>query len=155
MKNGIRNPHVVAALFWLFVGFLVSISSLLVKIGTVSHPQPGFMSFFAGLLLIGLACSLLISELRAGRATPSILAFLGLNRSFLTVICCLVGYALLLESLGYLVSIGAFVFITVKMRSPGRWMSPLLWSIGVPTGTYLLFVLFLKLEFPKGVFGIG
>lgn len=145
----------ISVLFWLVIGVSVTLASIKLGIGRVSNPGPGFMSFFAGLLVIFLSLLLAGSEIRKrgyklpSHFTPST------NVNFIIALCSLFGFVLVFNTLGYLISIGLFVFILFKTTAPKKWLSPLYWSIGVSLATYFLFSFLLKCTFPKGIFNLG
>ncbi len=75
---------------------------------------------------------------------------LAASKQVLVMIACLLGYALVLEWAGYLISVGLLVFIAIKMRSPGKWASPMFWAIGVSLVSYFVFSTLLECKFPRG-----
>ena len=150
---GLRE--IISISFWLVIGVSVSLGALKLGLGSASHPSVGFMSFFAGLLLILLTVILAISEIRKGKSGPPTAFSLTPNKNILIVICSLIFFALVLETLGYLISMGLFIFVLFKIKTPKKWGAPLAWSIGISSGTYLLFTIFLKCNFPRGLLNLG
>jgi hypothetical protein len=150
---GLREK--ISILFWLIIGVSVSFGALKLGLGSASHPSVGFMSFFAGLILILLTLLLAISEIKKGKSSPPTPFSLTPNKNILIVICSLIFFALVLETLGYLISMGLFIFVLFKIRAPKKWVAPLMWSIGVSFSTYFLFTIFLKCNFPRGILNFG
>ena len=54
-----------SSLVWLGIGLLICVGSLELSLGTFHHPGPGFLSFFAGLIVGVLA---LVVHLQSRRA---------------------------------------------------------------------------------------
>src|SRR4030042_4482845 len=117
---GLREK--ISILFWLIIGVSVSFGALKLGLGSPSHPSVGFMSFFAGLILILLTLLLAISEIKKGKSSPPTPFSLTPNKNILIVICSLIFFALVLETLGYLISMGLFIFVLLKIRAPKKWV---------------------------------
>lgn len=145
----------ISILFWLVIGASVSLGAWKLGIGRVSHPGVGFMSFFAGLILVLLTLVLAVLEIKKGKFKSSISPSLTLNKNVLIVICSLIVFPVVLETFGYLISMGLFIFTLFKVRTPKKWVSPLLWSIIISITSYLLFYNLLKCNFPRGVLNFG
>ncbi len=142
---------IISTLFWIIIGVLVSFASIKLNIGDVKHPGPGFMSFYAGLILIFLTLLMAGSKIKKGRDTKSVSFAQAINVNFVIVLCSLFGFALILNFLGFLVSIGLFVFVLLKITAKKKWLTPLLWSIGVSLVTYFVFSVLLKCNLPLGI----
>lgn len=145
----------ISVLFWLVIGVSVTLASIKLGIGQVSNPGAGFMSFYASLLLIFLSLLLAFLEIRKRGSKLSSAFSLSVGKNLIITFCSLVGFVLILKTLGYLISIGLFVFVLIKTAAPRKWLSPLLWAIGVSLATYFLFSVLLKCNFPQGVFNLG
>jgi hypothetical protein len=145
----------LSVLFWFAIGVSVSIESLKLEIGGVSKPGPGFMSFYAGLFLIFLSLLLAALEIRKSRHGPSGHFSLSINRNLIITLLSLFCLAFFFTTLGYLISVALFVFVLFKSTAPKKWLGPFLWSLGVSVGTYLVFSILLRCNFPKGIFGLG
>lgn len=145
----------ISILFWLVIAVSVTLASIKLGIGQVSNPGAGFMSFYAGLLLIALSLLLAFLEIRKrGSKLPSTFS-LSIGKNLIIAFCSLVGFVLILKTLGYLISIGLFVFVLFKTTAPKKWLNPFFWAIGVSLATYFLFSILLKCNFPPGVFHLG
>ncbi len=149
------SKDIISTLFWLIIGIMVSLGSVKLHIGQPTNPGPGFMSFYAGILLIILSLLSAVINIRKRRIKTSIPLSLGLSTNLIVVVCSFFGCALVFETLGYLISIGLFVFVLFKITAPKKWLSPLICSIGVALGVYLVFSLLLQLNFPRGIFNLG
>lgn len=145
----------ISVLFWLVIGVSVTLASIKLGIGRLSNPGAGFMSFYAGLLLIVLSLLLAVLKIRKGKPKLSSTLSLSIGKSLIIAFCSLVGFVLILKTLGYLISIGLFVFVLFKTTAPKKWLNPLFWAIGVSFATYFLFSVLLKCNFPQGVFNLG
>jgi hypothetical protein len=66
----------------------------------------------------------------------------------------LLGYALLLEPLGFILCTLIFMIVLLAFVEPQRWFLVLLVSIATTTASYLIFQLWLKSQLPSGFLGI-
>ncbi len=144
----------IAIVFWFLLGISVSLSAIKLRIGQVNNPGPGFMSFWAGLFLVVLYVLLGASRLRRGRRKVSARFSPSVNRNLVITFFSLFCLASVFTTLGYLISVALFVFVLLKMTAPGKWLGPLLWSIGFSLGAYLLFSVLLRSELPRGILNI-
>jgi len=145
----------ISVLFWLVIGVSTTLASIKLGIGRVNNPGAGFMSFYAGLLLIILSLVLAALGIRKRRFTPSSSFSLPISKNLVIALCSLFGFVLVLKTLGYLISTGLFVFVLFKITAPKKLLGPLFWAIGVSLATYFLFSVLLNCNFPKGVFSLG
>ncbi len=148
-----RNTDQSSSLFWLVVAAGIVLLSLKYGVGNFHEPGPGFITFFAGAILIVLSLALFFSNFR-GRAEPSSLRSLwaGLETGkVLYVLFLLVAYIFLLKPVGFL--IGTFLLLALLFRVKGSYhlKTVLLISLLVTAGSYLVFEIWLKAQLPKGI----
>jgi putative tricarboxylic transport membrane protein len=150
-----RNTDQSSGLFWLVVGIGIAISSLKYGFGTLHEPGPGFITFFAGAILIILSLSLFLSSFRDQKTQVSLQTlWAGLETGkILYVIVLLVAYTFLLKSLGFLISTFFLLFLLFRVKGTYRLKSIFLMSLLVTVGSYIIFEIWLKAQLPKGVLG--
>jgi putative tricarboxylic transport membrane protein len=117
------------------------------------------MSFFSGLAMILLgSISLFFKEPQELANTEEIKAERALSRKkirrFWVPLSLLFAYIVLLEPLGFLLATFLFLFSLFKLKDK-RWLPPLIFSAVVVLVSYLFFSVWLKAQFPKGIFHIG
>lgn len=71
-------------------------------------------------------------------------------RDFLVVPALIILYALVLESLGYLLSTLFFLLAGMLCMGRRKWTSNLLWALWFSLGTYFLFTHWLDVQLPRG-----
>jgi putative tricarboxylic transport membrane protein len=150
-----RNPDQSSSLFWLVIGIGIALCSLKYGFGNLHEPGPGFITFFAGAILIILSLSLFFSSCR-DQKTPVSLQTLwaGLETGkVLYVIVLLVAYTFLLKSLGFLISTFFLLFLLFRVKGTYRLKSIFLMSLLVTVGSYIIFEIWLKAQLPKGILG--
>ncbi len=146
--------EIVSGGFWLCVAIAVLFASVHLGLGSYDNPGPGFMAFWAGLLLAGLSSILLLFNL-SGKGKAAALVDLWQGRKWsvsVLVVATLILYGLVLAKLGY---IPATFGLMVILFSVGKIKLP----IAIPGAllaalfTFALFNWFLKMPLPRGIFG--
>ena len=150
-----RNTDGSSGLFWLVVGIGITINSLKYGFGTLHEPGPGFITFFAGAILIILSLSLFFFSFKDQKARTRLQTlWAGLDPSkVLYVILLLVAYTFLLKPIGFLISTFFLLFLLFRVKGNYRLKSIFLMSLLVTVGSYIIFEIWLKAQLPKGVLG--
>ena len=150
-----RNTDQSSGLFWLVVGIGIAISSLKYGFGTLDEPGPGFITFFAGAILIILSLSLFFSSFRDQKARIRLQTlWAGLDPGkVLYVIVLLVAYTFLLKPIGFLISTFFLLSLLFRIKGTYRLKTVFLMSLLVTVGSYIIFEIWLKAQLPKGVLG--
>jgi len=151
-----KCTDLVSGLFWLMIGLLLSFCSLTYQIGSFIQPGPGFLPLGLGLLLIFLSCILLLVHEKKvspiGQKGLSSL-FSGWRRLAYTVLVLLVTI-FLFEQIGSLFTVFLLVFFSMLVTGPRNWRTPLIVALLSALGIYMVFILLLKQELPRGPLGI-
>ncbi len=146
-----------SSLVWLGTAIFICVGSLRLSLGEFHNPGPGFLSFYAGLILGALALVIHLQSRKAPSADKKDKA-IWTNRQkgfkmVLTVLALLV-YGVIMNYLGFLVSTFIFLAFLLKVIEPQRWSVALLGSLVASMAFYLLFELGLQSQLPKGPFQI-
>jgi membrane-associated HD superfamily phosphohydrolase len=151
-----KCTDLVSGLFWLIIGLLLSFWSLTYQIGSFIQPGPGFLPLGLGLLLIFLSCILLLVHEKKvspiGQKGLSSL-FSGWRRLVYTVLVLLVTI-FLFEQIGSLFTVFLLVFFSMLVTEPRNWRTSLIVALLSALGIYMVFILLLKQELPRGPLGI-
>ena len=148
-----RNTDQSSGLFWLVVGIGIAISSLKYGFGTLHEPGPGFITFFAGAILIILSFALFLSSFKnpEGRSNLQSL-WAGLDPGkVLYVFVLLVAYTLLVKPVGFLISTFFLLSLLFRIKGTYRLKTVFLMSLLVTMGSYIIFEIWLKAQLPKGI----
>jgi putative tricarboxylic transport membrane protein len=150
-----RNPDQSSSLFWLVIGVGIVLCSLKYGVGTLHEPGPGFITFFAGAILIVLSLSLFLSTFRDRKTRASLQSlWAGLETGkVLYVIVLLVAYTFLLKPVGFLIGTFFLLFLLFRVKGSYRLKTIFLMSFLVTVGSYIIFEIWLKAQLPKGVLG--
>jgi len=143
-------------LFWCILGIFIGIMSVRLGLGNLHKPGIGFAPLLAaGILTVSGLIQILAtySEQFVEEKTKSILRREGRKDSLLAL-SALFFYIIFLELLGFLTTTLIFLVFLFKIKDKKKWGMPLVLSISTVVASYLVFSVWLKLELPKGPWGI-
>ena len=146
-------------LIWVFLGTGVCVGSIQLKMGDFHTPGAGFLPFFAGALLALFGLILMIPALLSQAAAKKVTGDQMSSpqhhwRRFVVpslAVTILLGYILLLEPLGFLLTTFVCLLLLFKLSERRRWLTPLVLSSSTAVLTYLLFSVWLQCQLPKGL----
>ncbi len=143
-----------AGIFFLCIGLFFAFYARTVDIGSIEEPGPGFLPFWAGMLLTGMSALIILKALvgRSVKAEPFFPEHDSWKR-ILSVIISLIAYNFLLTPLGFTLVTFLFVGFLVKCIFPQPWLRSITTAALSTLGARLLFVNLLELQFPKGFLG--
>ena len=145
----------IAAIFFLAVGIFFASYARTVEIGSWHEPGPGFLPFWAGIILAAMAVALLLGSY-ARKTWPLRPPFFPQAESWKRVLATFLGliaYNLLLPYFGFTVTTFLFLAFLVRFIFPQNWMRTLLVSLLGSAVARLLFINFLETQLPKGFLG--
>ena len=152
-----RHQNLIAGLFWLMVGLLLSVWSTRYQIGGVGHPGAGFLPLILGLILIILSLFLLMRGIKeyitAAQEAPIPSLSRGWKRVAYTVLILFLT-TFLFEKIGYLFTIFLLVVFMMWGGKTRTWKMILLVALLSTLCIYFLFVLLLKQQLPRGLLGV-
>ncbi|MBM3301624.1 MAG: tripartite tricarboxylate transporter TctB family protein [Deltaproteobacteria bacterium] len=144
----------IAAIFFLIVGVFFAVYARTVDVGTWSEPGPGFLPFWAGIVMAIMAAALMVGSFRLkGSVMPSFFPESASWGRAVSTFACLVAYAFSLQYLGFTLTTFLFVAFLVRSIFPQTWIRALVVAVVSPVGTRLLFVDLLKTQLPMGFVG--
>ncbi len=132
-----RNTDQFSSLFWIAVAIGIILLSRKYGVGNFHEPGPGFITFFAGAILIVLSLVLFLVSF-GGRATRNRLGDLwaGLETGkVFYVILLLVAYTFLLKPVGFLISTFVLLALLFRVKGSYRFKTIFLMSLLVTSGS--------------------
>lgn len=137
-------------LIWLFLGIGLCIGAIKLKLGGIHKPGAGLMPFLSGALLGLLGLILMFFPIsnqlgKNGRVKVNWKLFLVLLISF--------SYLILLKPLGFLLTTFLFLFFLFEITEPKKWVMSLVFSGVAAILGYLVFLVWLGGQFPRGILG--
>ena len=146
----------VSSLCWLAFGLLCLYGSVLLGLGTMREPGPGFFPFLAGCFFTLLALIVFVRSLVPGRGFQARISSLWKGAIWhrpLAVGLLMTGYILALERIGFLLTSLMVLLIMLRAVEKFPWWKAILISIISSGCTFLLFNVLLKTTLPTGIFG--
>jgi len=140
------------AFVWTILGIVVTVASLQLGLGALRKPGPGMMPFLLGLVLIFLSLPLLLSSLKRilNEKTKEGNPWKGINYGRMSLaVLALVIYGLLIEYVGFTVSVFVTIFFLYRLVSAKKTLWVLVFACGTAAFCYLVFVIALRVEFPS------
>jgi putative tricarboxylic transport membrane protein len=143
-----------SSIFFLAVSIVVFVGSVQLGIGTARQPGPGFITFGASGLLGILSLIIFLRTLaKKGQSGEAMFRSTLWWRVVLSGIMIL-GYALLMPILGYLITTFLLMFLLYSMIHEQKWYWVIISSLLSSLGSYYLFSKLLNCQFPDGLFGL-
>lgn len=130
--------------------FYLSYSLTHYKIGTMRMPKEGFMPLLLGVGMVGLSSFLTVQAFLNKGDAQNVKFDIPWPRFFVLIGVCLL-YALLLNTLGYLIATFLFLFAVFKIANLEGFKFPLLLSLICSAAFYLLFKVALGVMLPAGL----
>jgi len=151
-----RRPYQITGVLLLAFAVFVAVESLDLRYYTTLGPGPGFFPFWLALILGGLAIGMLIQG-SFGAAEPAPADFFASRTGYLrmgAVALALVAITALLERLGFcLTMLGMYLFLLYALGRQNLILTALV-SLGGSFGVYYVFVHWLQVPLPAGLFGL-
>ena len=138
------------AIFWLIVSFEYPYQDRL-------DPGPGFFPFWLSLITGGLALALLFQTSRVKGSVEDSAALLPERQGavrILVVLVALVGSLILLDPLGFRISLFLFLLFLPLALGERTWWITLIFAAAGSFGVFHVFYYWLKVPLPVGVLGI-
>lgn len=134
----------------LVLSLYVALESWRLGLGTYSRPGPGFFPFYSSFVLGLLA---LILTLRAWRGALEREEAWGKWISILLVALAMLGFALLLDRLGFLLTTFLFIGSLLYVVERRDWIVSLGAAALTALAAYAIFELWLRAQLPAGILG--
>ena len=148
--------NVIASLLVTIVGVVFLVASIPLGLGTIWDPGPGLVPFMAAGFLIVLSFGVVLEDrLKKSGASRSIKIFGGEKRRgmALLVVLSLFGYFLIMNLLGFRLSTFLLLIFLFKVPEKQSWKVVITAALLTMVCAYFVFDYFLKIDFPKGIFG--
>ena len=147
-----KKPDLFSSLFWMILALGLIFWGYGLELGTLSEPESGFIIFWAGILMFGLAGAVWLIAFREkdqqAKRNP---LWIGSGwRKAVWVTAALALYAYVLIPVGFLVSTFLFLLFLFRIYEPQKWLTAVWVSALMVIVTYLIFDVWLGSQLPKG-----
>ncbi len=142
----------VSAIFFMALSAFVCQQATVIGVGSLRKPGPGLLAFGAGAGVCLLALAVFIRSLLSKAETLESGAREGEIRTarFFFICVSLFVYAAMVGWLGFVLSTFLFVLFLLRTAESERWWLSLVKALLVTAGNYLVFVVWLGINLPKG-----
>ena len=152
-----KDRDIASGVFWLVIGIGLSIWTVTsYEIGSLTQPGTGYLPLALGIILTFLSLILLIGRMKKapGAKQASLPDFHseGWKRVAYTVLVLVVA-AFFFEQMGYLVTFFLLIVLLMKGVERQSWKRILLTALLTTVGVYVVFVLLLEVQLPRGLLG--
>jgi putative tricarboxylic transport membrane protein len=139
------------SLIWGIFGLYIAFEGVHLKLGTPRAPKPGFLIFWMGIIIMILSAAFFLQSFSAVREEKKIRWKGRQWPKGVMVMLALFLYAAVFHWLGFILSTFLLLLFLFKGLEPQRWGIALLLSAVTITICYLVFSVFLELQFPPGL----
>ena len=150
-----KRIHLYGDIFWLLFSMSLCIEAYRQDIGTIRYPGPGFFPFCVGLLMAGLSLIAILQsagkygqEEKRDHQEP----FRWWN--IVVILGAILVYALVLQTVGFLICTFLFVSLLLKVVEPQPWKATILGGLITAVSADIVFNLILQSQIPSGFCGI-
>ena len=150
-----KRYDLISGLFWLLCSALIIIGSLHLPVGTMGNPGPGFVPLFVGILLSIISLAILIYSFLQGSSEGKV--FWRDKKQWPKVVATLLMmliYTIAFPYLGFFFSTLLLMFFLFKAIGGMNWKVSLAGAILTSSCFYLVFKVWLKVQFPGGPLGM-
>jgi len=149
------NNDQISSAAWFFIGLLILYFSIPYGIGEVHAPETGFMPFYTGVAMCVLSGFIFLEATRAKRNG---VRWENPLKGFtwgkpLIALAALVVYALLMNTLGFLLATALLIGFLLRGIYPQKWPVVISGALLTSLLTYLVFQVWLKTQLPTGILG--
>ncbi len=146
-----------SGLFLLVIAGFISWGSISLPYGNIHNPGPGFFPLWLGMILGGMAVSLILKSTRQQEKARLLQDILGEKvrwEKVFFVLMALIVYAYLMNFFGFLIVTSLLMVFLLYFIEPHPWKTVIGWTLIGAFGSYLIFEVWMKLRLPKGFLGI-
>jgi putative tricarboxylic transport membrane protein len=147
----IRNSEFWGGLFWLAVGGYIIYAGRDIGLGGLHEPGAGFALYWVGILMCGLAASVIGQAVVSGGPTLASLWAGTRWAKVLAVVMLLLVYGGAFEPIGFIICTVALLLALMWFVDPVRWWVAIVVAVGSTFGVWLTMTKWLKIQLPSGV----
>jgi putative tricarboxylic transport membrane protein len=145
------KKEIVGCTFWLLVSCYFAFESYRLGLSVAHRPGPGFFPLVATIGMGLIAGWRLLAQIRIGAPhDPDEIEMRGESGLVACVVAGIIAYALLLDTVGFLLCTFLLMAFYLKLIAARPWFSSLTFSAVVAVGAHFFFDVLLKAELPKG-----
>ncbi len=153
-EEGLGKVDLIKGIVLLIFSFVVCYEACRLPLGSFKKPGPGFFPLLLGITLFGLSTLFIILN-GFKRFNKEVLLWpSGAGQRVFVTLSALIAYGAVFSVLGYLVSTFLLIFYLLSMTYARKWVMVGIASLLITIAFYIVFQVFLKIQFPSGILGI-
>jgi putative tricarboxylic transport membrane protein len=143
----------LTSLFWAGVGLYIAYEGYQLKLGTLGSPNCGFFIFWTGVVLTGLSLLLFFQTLLRPKEVEDRQGLWEGARwsKGAKMMVALLLYAFVFRWLGFILSTFLLLLFLLKGLEPQKWHVAIALAVATTAVCYVVFGVFLELQFPPGI----
>ena len=146
-----KRSNRIQSLVWALFGLYLVYEGVQLKLGTPRAPKPGFMIFWMGIVILILGGAFFLQSFAASSDEKKI-KWSGLQwQRGVKIMAALFLYVAVFHWLGFILSTFLLLLFLFKGLEPQKWGTAILISALTVAICYLVFNVFLELQFPPGL----
>lgn len=147
-----KYSEIIGGIFWLIFGSIVTVLATGYQIGSVTQPGPGFLPLGVGLLLIFFSLVILTQGLNSLKNIEQVVPFSkpGGLKKVAYIASILLVLAFLFEEVGFLITVFLLIALSMLVAELKSWKKIIFMALVTTVGIYILFVLLLSQQLPRG-----
>jgi putative tricarboxylic transport membrane protein len=142
-----------SSIIWGALGIYIAYEGYRLDLGTLGNPKSGFFIFWAGVVLAGLSFILFLqtfSQKYINKGDQGLWDGVRWGRGVKLILALLI-YAFVFKALGFVISTFLLLVFLFKGHEPQKWSVVLVLSMVTIAVCYVVFGVFLEMQFPAGV----
>ena len=145
--------NIISALALLGFSTIIAVLSIPLELGEAHNPGPGFLPFYASIILFSLTSLILLIEIKKVKQKANHISDSPLGNLLKPAIllALIFAFSLVLNVLGYLFTSFLLLFAMLSMTAPNKWFTNAFFSVIVSILSFLLFNR-LGVQLPSGIF---
>lgn len=147
-----RADYALSSAVLMLLGLAIALHARAFGLGALEDPGAGFMPFLAGGAILASAAIGLVEAFRSDKAGGESIWRIAEWEQQVLVLAMVFAYGVLLESIGFLLCSLLLVLLAMRFVGGERWRSALGWSLALSLCSYVVFVVWLKVDLPSGLF---
>jgi len=146
-----KKTDQIQSLIWGLFGLYIAFEGIQLKLGTPRAPKPGFLIFWMGIIMMILSAAFFLQSFSAVQEEKKIRWQGRRWPKGIELMLALFLYVAVFHWLGFILSTFFLLIFLFKGLEPQRWGMALLLSAVTIIICYLVFSVFLELQFPPGL----
>ena len=147
-----KKYDIYGGIFWAGLAiYMIATAIWSLGLGNPDAPGPGFFPLVVGFVLLIFGVLAVITATQDRKRSADFNRWPAISRNVIINVGVLLGYSLVLEYLGFILSSLLLLFYLFLFPGKRKWLFSLLFTIGVVSLSYYFFGVLLQAQFPEGI----